>query len=78
MKLGNMTVKEAIDICKVSHCSFNCPIKNLCKFTIIDKATLEEQYNLMLYPDDKPVKEVVEEIMKSLEITLEGLRKLEF
>jgi len=72
------TVREAKITCLCSECSDLCPQRQLCLLTAFVGPTLEMWYENMQYPDDKPVREVVEENIKEHERFLEGLRKLEY
>lgn len=73
-----MTVRKAKLLCLLSECSDACPQRMLCNLTARPGPTLEMYYEEMQYPDDKPVREVVEENIREHEQFLEGLRRLEF
>ena len=71
-----LTVKDAIELCKKSICEADCPIKDICDATVYDKATLEEQYVMMSHEEDMQVKDVVALEIKEYESRLEALRAL--
>ena len=76
--MSKMTVKEAKELCEKTPCTITCPLRDLCKLTADIGPTLEMWYSNCLYPDDKTVREVIDEHIKLHEDYLEGLRELEF
>lgn len=70
------TVREAKTTCLCSECTDKCTLRALCELTAFYGPTLEMWYDNMQYPDDKPVREVIEENIAEHERFLEGLRRL--